>query len=43
MLVTPRMHGIHHPQVRDETSSTYSVVFSWDLARGLPATVDTGR
>ena len=29
MLVTPRMHGIHHSQVRDETNSNYSVVFSW--------------
>ena len=28
-LVTPRMHGIHHSQVRDETDSNYSVVFSW--------------
>jgi sterol desaturase/sphingolipid hydroxylase (fatty acid hydroxylase superfamily) len=28
-LVTPRMHGIHHSQVRDETNSNYSVVFSW--------------
>jgi sterol desaturase/sphingolipid hydroxylase (fatty acid hydroxylase superfamily) len=29
VLVTPRMHGIHHSQVRDETNSNYSVVFSW--------------
>jgi sterol desaturase/sphingolipid hydroxylase (fatty acid hydroxylase superfamily) len=29
MLVTPRMHGIHHSQVRDEANSNYSVVFSW--------------
>ena len=29
VLVTPRMHGIHHSQVRQETSSNYSVVFSW--------------
>lgn len=28
-FVTPRMHGIHHSQVRDETNSNYSVVFSW--------------
>jgi len=28
-LVTPRMHGIHHSQVRAETDSNYSVVFSW--------------
>jgi sterol desaturase/sphingolipid hydroxylase (fatty acid hydroxylase superfamily) len=29
VLVTPRMHGIHHSQVRDEANSNYSVVFSW--------------
>lgn len=29
VLVTPRMHGIHHSQVRPETDSNYSVVFSW--------------
>jgi sterol desaturase/sphingolipid hydroxylase (fatty acid hydroxylase superfamily) len=29
ILVTPRMHGIHHSQVREETSSNYSVVLSW--------------
>jgi sterol desaturase/sphingolipid hydroxylase (fatty acid hydroxylase superfamily) len=29
ILVTPRMHGIHHSQVRDETSSNYSVALSW--------------
>lgn len=29
VFVTPRMHGIHHSQVRDETNSNYSVVFSW--------------
>ena len=28
-LVTPRMHGIHHSQVRRETNSNYGVVFSW--------------
>lgn len=28
-LVTPRMHGIHHSQVKEETSSNYSVVLSW--------------
>ncbi len=28
-LVTPRMHGIHHSQVRGETNSNYSVVFCW--------------
>jgi sterol desaturase/sphingolipid hydroxylase (fatty acid hydroxylase superfamily) len=29
LLVTPRMHGIHHSQVREETSSNYSVVLPW--------------
>jgi sterol desaturase/sphingolipid hydroxylase (fatty acid hydroxylase superfamily) len=29
VLVTPRMHGIHHSQVRGETTSNYSVVFPW--------------
>ena len=29
VLVTPRMHGIHHSQVQGETNSNYSVVFSW--------------
>jgi sterol desaturase/sphingolipid hydroxylase (fatty acid hydroxylase superfamily) len=29
IIVTPRMHGIHHSQVRGETNSNFSVVFSW--------------
>ena len=29
VLVTPRMHGIHHSRARDEANSNYSVVFSW--------------
>ncbi len=29
MLVTPRMHGIHHSQVRSELDSNFGVVFSW--------------
>lgn len=29
VLVTPRMHGIHHSQVRNETNSNYSVVLPW--------------
>jgi sterol desaturase/sphingolipid hydroxylase (fatty acid hydroxylase superfamily) len=29
VLVTPRMHGIHHSVVHHETTSNYSVVFSW--------------
>ncbi len=29
VIVTPRMHGIHHSVVRAETDSNYSVIFSW--------------
>lgn len=29
ILVTPRMHGIHHSEVWRENNSNYSVVFSW--------------
>jgi sterol desaturase/sphingolipid hydroxylase (fatty acid hydroxylase superfamily) len=29
VLVSPRMHGIHHSDVRGETNSNYSVVFPW--------------
>jgi hypothetical protein len=29
VIVTPRMHGIHHSQVRDETDWNSSIVFSW--------------
>jgi sterol desaturase/sphingolipid hydroxylase (fatty acid hydroxylase superfamily) len=29
VYVTPRMHGIHHSIVKDETNSNYSVVFRW--------------
>jgi sterol desaturase/sphingolipid hydroxylase (fatty acid hydroxylase superfamily) len=28
-IVTPRMHGIHHSAIRDETNSNYSTVFRW--------------
>lgn len=31
VIVTPRMHGIHHSMVKKETDSNYSVIFSfWD-------------
>jgi sterol desaturase/sphingolipid hydroxylase (fatty acid hydroxylase superfamily) len=31
VLVTPRMHGIHHSQIQEETNSNYSVIFrGWD-------------
>jgi len=29
VLVTPRMHGIHHSVVRSELNSNYSVIFRW--------------
>jgi sterol desaturase/sphingolipid hydroxylase (fatty acid hydroxylase superfamily) len=29
IVVTPRMHGIHHSQVKRETNSNYGVVFPW--------------
>lgn len=29
IIVTPRMHGIHHSAVQEETNSNYSVVFRW--------------
>lgn len=29
VLVTPRMHGIHHSEVRAESHSNYGVVFPW--------------
>lgn len=29
VFVTPRMHGVHHSVIRDETDSNYSVVFRW--------------
>ena len=31
ILVTPRMHGIHHSIIKNETDSNYAVIFSfWD-------------
>jgi len=31
LLVTPRMHGIHHSMVKRETDSNFSIIFSfWD-------------
>lgn len=29
LIVTPRMHGIHHSTVRDETDSNWSSLLSW--------------
>jgi sterol desaturase/sphingolipid hydroxylase (fatty acid hydroxylase superfamily) len=28
-IVTPRMHGIHHSQVREENNSNFGIVFTW--------------
>jgi sterol desaturase/sphingolipid hydroxylase (fatty acid hydroxylase superfamily) len=31
IIVTPRMHGIHHSMIRRETDSNFSIIFSfWD-------------
>jgi sterol desaturase/sphingolipid hydroxylase (fatty acid hydroxylase superfamily) len=29
LLVTPRMHGIHHSDIREENNSNFGVVFPW--------------
>ena len=29
VLVTPRMHGIHHSDIREENNSNFGVVFAW--------------
>lgn len=49
LMVTPRMHGIHHSQVPEETNSNYATVFSfWDrlhrtLGLNIPqAEIDIG-
>jgi sterol desaturase/sphingolipid hydroxylase (fatty acid hydroxylase superfamily) len=35
VIVTPRMHGIHHSAVKEEVNSNYSVIFRWwDLIHG---------
>lgn len=35
IVVTPRMHGIHHSVIKRETDSNYSVIFSfWDRLHG---------
>ena len=41
IIVTPRMHGIHHSVIRNETDSNFSVVFSfWDR---LHQTIDVNK
>ncbi len=42
ILVTPRMHGVHHSAVGPETNSNYSVIFSWweKLQRSLRLNVE---
>ena len=44
-VVTPRMHGIHHSQVPEETNSNYATVFSfWDrLHRTLRLNIPQGE
>ena len=35
VIVTPRMHGIHHSVVKQETDANYSVIFRWwDIIHG---------
>jgi sterol desaturase/sphingolipid hydroxylase (fatty acid hydroxylase superfamily) len=29
IIVTPRMHGVHHSAIQSETNSNYSVIFLW--------------
>ncbi|MCY7411394.1 MAG: sterol desaturase family protein, partial [Chitinophagales bacterium] len=29
IIVTPRMHGLHHSEIKKETDSNYSTIFSW--------------
>lgn len=45
VLVTPRMHGVHHSQVAEENYSNFSVVFSWwdRLHRSLRVNVPQSR
>jgi sterol desaturase/sphingolipid hydroxylase (fatty acid hydroxylase superfamily) len=45
VLVTPRMHGVHHSAVGPETNSNYSVVFSWwdRLNRSLRLNIPQGQ
>jgi len=45
VFVTPRMHGVHHSMIRDETNSNYSVVFRWwdSLHRTLRLNVPQDR
>jgi sterol desaturase/sphingolipid hydroxylase (fatty acid hydroxylase superfamily) len=45
LVVTPRMHGIHHSAVGPETNSNYSVIFSWwdRLNRSLRLNVRQGE
>lgn len=44
-LVTPRMHGIHHSCMRQETNSNFSVLFPWwdRLHRSLRLNVPQSR
>jgi sterol desaturase/sphingolipid hydroxylase (fatty acid hydroxylase superfamily) len=45
VVVTPRMHGIHHSVVGRETNSNYSVIFSWwdRLNRSIRLNVPQGQ
>ncbi len=45
ILVTPRMHGIHHSVIGSETNANYSVIFSWwdRLNRSIRVNVPQGE
>lgn len=44
IIVTPRMHGIHHSMIKDETDSNYSVIFSvWDWIHKTIKTIKVRR
>ena len=45
IIVTPRMHGVHHSVLRNEANSNYSVIFSiWDrLHRTLTGNINKSQ
>lgn len=45
LFVTPRMHGIHHSIVKEETDSNYSIIFSfWDrVHRTMRVNIPQGK
>ena len=44
VIVTPRMHGLHHSIVEEETNSNYSTIFSWwDRLNGSFSAIADGQ